>query len=281
MDGDLDTGSAPDLPGFTPEPFAHDGTTKLVYRAGAGPGVVVCHELPGITPPVLAFARRVVDAGFTVAMPWLLGEPGRPLSIGYNLREMARVCVSREIHVRAAHRSSPITDWLRALCRDLHARAGGPGVGVIGMCVTGNFGIATLLEPSVLAPVLCQPSLPLPLGRHACAALHASPDEIAHARARLADGSAGLLALRFTGDRLVPDARFDSLRRELPGAELIEIDSRPDNPHGIGRFAHSVVTNHLVDVEGHPTRAALERVLSFFAERLRGGPPHGQGSAIQ
>jgi len=264
-----DATSPPELPGFRAEPFEHEGTTKLVYRAGAGPGVVVCHELPGITPQVLAFARRVVDAGFTVALPWFVGDPGRALSVGYNLREMAKVCVSREIHVLVAHRSSPITDWLRAVCRDLHARAGGPGVGVIGMCVTGNFALATMLEPSVLAPVLCQPSLPLPLGRRASAALHASPDELACARARLADGSAGLLALRFTGDRLVPDARFDTLRRELPGAELIEIDSRPGNPHGIGRFAHSVVTNHLVDREGHPTRAALDRVLSFFAERLR------------
>jgi hypothetical protein len=30
-----------------------------------------------------------------------------------------------------------------------------------------------------------------------------------------------------------------------------------------------VVTNDLVDKEGHPTRKALDRVLSFFRERLK------------
>ena len=47
------------------------------------------------------------------------------------------------------------------------------------------------------------------------------------------------------------------------------IDSGPGNPHGIPRSAHSVVTKDLVDREGHPTRQALDRVLGFFAERLR------------
>ena len=31
---------------------------------------------------------------------------------------------------------------------------------------------------------------------------------------------------------------------------------------------HSVVTNHLIDKDGEPTRAALDRVLSFFKEQL-------------
>ena len=34
-------------------------------------------EMPGITPNVAAFAQRLVDAGFTVAMPQMFGEPGR------------------------------------------------------------------------------------------------------------------------------------------------------------------------------------------------------------
>jgi hypothetical protein len=40
-------------------------------------------------------------------------------------------------------------------------------------------------------------------------------------------------------------------------------------PHGIPQMAHSVLTNDLVDEEGHPTRLALERVLAFFEQRLR------------
>ena len=40
------------------------------------------------------------------------------------------------------------------------------------------------------------------------------------------------------------------------------------NPHGIAASAHSVLTRDLVDEAGHPTRAALDRVLGFFRERL-------------
>lgn len=257
----------PELPGFTPEPFTHEATTRTVYWGGAGPGVLVCHEIPGITPAVHRFAERVVAAGFTVAMPSLFGDPGRPLSPGYVAGQMARACIAREFHVLASDRSSPITTWLRALCRALHARAGGPGVGAIGMCLTGNFGIALMVEPAVRAPVLSQPSLPFPLGAARRAALHASPAELAAARARMAEG-AGLLALRFTADPVCQRARFDRLRAELPGVETIEIDNGPGNGHGISRFAHSVVTNDLVDAAGHPTQAALHRVLAFFREHL-------------
>ena len=58
------------------------------------------------------------------------------------------------------------------------------------------------------------------------------------------------------------------------GFEWIEIDSSKGNPHGIKRIAHSVVTNDLVDEEGHPTREALDRVLELFRERLL-EPPEG------
>ena len=66
-----------------------------------------------------------------------------------------------------------------------------------------------------------------------------------------------------------PGERFDTLRRELgDGFEAIEIDSSKGNPHGIAASAHSVVTTDLVDEAGHPTRAALERVLALFRARL-------------
>lgn len=59
------------------------------------------------------------------------------------------------------------------------------------------------------------------------------------------------------------------MRRELcDGFESIEIDDTKTNVHGLARAAHSVVTTDLVDREAHPTREALDRVLSFFRERL-------------
>jgi len=47
------------LDGFTERTFSHDGTTRPVYCAGSGPAVIVIHEMPGLTPLVADFGRRV------------------------------------------------------------------------------------------------------------------------------------------------------------------------------------------------------------------------------
>jgi len=180
-----------------------------------------------------------------------------------------RACVSREFAVLAQREASPITEWLRALCRRAHAECGGPGVGALGMCLTGNFALALMVDPSVMAPVLSQPSLPFGVSASHRAALHLSDADLALVKQRV-KGGCPVLGMRFTHDPLCPIERFDTLRRELgAGFEAIEIDSGPGNPHGIKRLAHSVVTEDLVDEAGHPTRAALERVLALFEARLR------------
>lgn len=66
-----------------------------------------------------------------------------------------------------------------------------------------------------------------------------------------------------------PGARFKKLKEELgEGFEAIEIDSGPKNTFANARFAHSVLTMHLIDQKGHPTIAARDRVLSFLHENL-------------
>lgn len=257
------------LEGFTTSSFTHGGRRYPVYRRGHGPGVVIVHEIPGLHPAVAAFGRRVADAGFTAVLPELFGTLNRDFSAGYIAGSMLRACISREFHVLARNASSPVTNWLRALCREVHAECGGPGVGALGMCLTGNFALALMVDEAVLAPVLSQPSLPFGVSRSHRAALHLSPEDLAVVKRRAGEGCR-VLGLRFTHDALCPAARFETLRRELgPGFEAIEIDSGPGNPHAIPRTAHSVLTKDLVDREGHPTRAALERTLAFFAERLR------------
>lgn len=246
----------------------HEGTTRTVFRRGAGPAVVIMSEIPGITPSVAAFAERVADAGFTVFMPDLFGTPGRPPSGLYIATSLARACVSREFRVLAAREASPITSFLRALCRAAHAELGGKGVGAIGMCLTGNFALSLMVDPILMAPVLSQPSLPLGLTSELRAGLHISDADLAVVKQRAAAG-VSVLGLRFTADPMCPPERFARLRAELgDGFEGIEIDSSPGNPHGLKRTAHSVVTADLVDEEGHPTRKALDRVLAFFKERL-------------
>jgi dienelactone hydrolase len=257
-----------ELPGFTLGRFAHGGKTRPVYRAGSGPAVVVVHEMPGITPEVAAFGRRVAEAGFTAVLPSLFGTPGRPVSGRYLFGSMVGACVSREFATLALNRTSAVTEWLRALARHEHAECGGPGVGALGMCFTGGFALAMMLDDSVIAPVLSQPSLPLPLGRKRRAAPGISEADFARVEERCATGTC-VLGLRFTADWMSPGARFGTLKKRLGDHFIaVEIDSSPGNVHGIPARAHSVVTVDLVDEPGHPTREALDTVLRFFAERL-------------
>jgi dienelactone hydrolase len=201
-------------------------------------------------------------------MPVLFGEPGKPMSMPYVLREIAPKCVAKEFAAWATDTSRPVTAWLRALAADAHERCGGPGVGAVGMCFTGGFALAMMVDDRMLAPVLSQPSLPLPLGRARKADIGISRADLERVKDRVAHGAC-VLGLRFTEDRAVPPERFESLRRELgDGFVAVEIDSSPGNPWGIKKAAHSVLTVDLVDEPGHPTRDALNQVLAFFAERL-------------
>lgn len=257
------------IPGFSQEEFTHEGVSKVVYRKGAGPGIVVITEVPGIHPGVITFAETLVESGFTVYVPELFGTTGKPVSNGYVLGTMLKLCISREFRLLAAHESSPVTDWLRALVRKIHAEHGGPGVGAIGMCLTGNFALSLAVEPALMAPVLSQPALPLPTSADRKAALAISPGEVATIQRRVEQEDYKVLGLCFSADPKVPRERFATLRQQFGrGFEAIEIDSSPGNKHGIPKAAHSVLTLDLVREAGHPTEQALQRVLGFLHERL-------------
>jgi len=243
------------------------GQTKLVFVAGRGPAVIVMSEMPGISPQVAHFARMVRDAGFTVWMPQLFGDPGRPLSTLYTASSVARACVSREFRAFAANASSPVTQWLRALAAHAHPLCGGRGVGAIGMCFTGNFALSLMLEPAMLAPVLSQPSLPM----LDAAGMHIAPDELAAVKARMEREDLTVLAYRFDGDAFCKAARFESYQRALGDRFVARV--LPDsaaNPDAPMKNPHSVVTLHLIDRAGEPTRAAVDEILGFFRMRLVG-----------
>lgn len=260
--------SVQQLEGFEKEEFRSGAISHNLYRSGSGPAVIVIAEIPGITPKVIDFARQVEERGFTVVLPHLFGTPGREVSGGYSMETLARLCVSREFSNLALGRSAPVIDWLRALARREHQRCGGPGVGVVGMCYTGGFGLAMAVDDSVLAPVLSQPSLPFPVTRSRKSDIQLSEADWATIEART---DLCVLGLRFSHDRMSPPERFDLLRRRLGDRFIaVELDSSPGNPHGHPKRAHSVLTEHLQDEAGTPTRAALDRVLDFFSERLKG-----------
>jgi len=255
------------MDGFTRSAFNDGRWTREVWTIGSGPAVIVIHEMPGLHPGVLAFARDVAAAGMTVYCPSLFGEPGKTVSAGYAIGEILKtMCVRREFTVWATDRSSPIVDWLRALARKAHADCGGKGVGAVGMCFTGGFALAMMTEPAVVAPVMSQPSLPF--GAKGKGSLGCSASEIACARLRFETEDLSLMALRFSSDKLVPDARFETLKREFGDrVETIELDDAAAAT-GVPMAPHSVLTLHLnrADPLG-PTMQTRDKVIAFFKDR--------------
>jgi dienelactone hydrolase len=223
-------------------------------------------EMPGISPEVARFARWVRDAGFTVYMPNLFGQAGRPVdTIAYALGTMAKVCIGGEFHAFRSNSSGPAAQWLRALARLAHEEAGGKGVGAIGMCFTGNFALSMMLEPAMLAPVLSQPSLPL----NNQAGMHIAPDELKAVKARMDREDLTVLAYRFQGDSFCRHARFAAYADAL-GDRFVPtvLDDRDANPNAMMKNPHCVVTQHLIDQAGQPTRKAVDDILAFFRMRL-------------
>jgi dienelactone hydrolase len=168
---------------------------------------------------------------------------------------------------RNAHR--PVTDYLRALAADLADRTTGAGVGVIGMCFTGGFALATAVEPTVNAPVMAEPSVPFPVSAGRRADPGVSPEELTRIVQRTHKDGLCLLGLRFSQDVSAPAARFETLRRSLGEAfEVIELDSSPGNPDGYSTRAHSVLTTEVRTDPPNSAAAARDRVVEFLRERL-------------
>jgi dienelactone hydrolase len=259
------------LEDFDPRAIALDGVTKVVHVAGSGPAVIVMTEMPGISPHVARFSRWVRDAGFTVYMPSLFGRDGAVPGVEEGTATFQRACMSAEFRAFAANESSPVTVWLRSLARLAHEECAGPGVGAIGMCFTGNFALAMMLEPAMLAPVLSQPSLPLddPAG------IEMAPDDLAAVRQRLERDDLTVMAYRFKGDRFCRAQRFaaysEALGDRFIARVLPDSAANHDPPPFFEKVVgspHSVVTAHLIDEAGQPTIAARDEILAFFARRL-------------
>lgn len=270
-----------DLHDFERTSFTHGGKQRTIFRQGTGPAVIVIAEIPGITPKVADFARKVVAIGCTAVMPHLFGEPGSdpvpeggkpgPKDLARMMKTIGPLCVSREFTMFATGKTSPVVDWLRALAADEHERCGGPGVGAVGMCFTGGYALAMATDQRMLAPVLSQPSMPLTLTRKQRHNIDTSPADLAIVKQRCAAEGLKVLGLRFKSDRLVSDERFEFLREQLgDGFVAVELEDDAANTEA-AMSPHSVLTEHLIDEPGQPTRAALDQVLDLFRDRLLNG----------
>ena len=144
--------------GYTREPFETAGsvtTSTAAARARRCCCSTRCRRSAGGRS---GFANHIRDNGYRVVMPILVGGiregPVGGLRGGLTLApeftvNVVKICVSREFVALLQHRSSPVTRYLLALARAEAIASGRPTVGVIGMCFSGGFALATAIDPVV------------------------------------------------------------------------------------------------------------------------------------
>ena len=264
--------------GYACEPFAAAGWRHDVYRGGSGPAVLLLHEMPSFSWRTVRLANHIRDRGYRIVMPILVGgiregpiggwRGGLALAAEFSVNAL-RICVSREFVALLQHRTSPVSDYLLALARAEAAESGRPKVGVIGMCFSGGFALATAIDPVVGVAVASQPALPFatgPLGwiPGQAADLGLSESDRLTLVGRKDDPDFCVRALRYDDDRIAPKARVERIERELrPGASLTRITG-PGHPvlsDAADGTPHAPVRKELDD--------ALAALIATLDERLK------------
>ena len=247
--------------------FAAHGMAHPVLHAGTGPPVILMHELPGFVTEFWRLARWLEAAGFSVYAPALYDPQGSTLEelhmVHGRVAGMARACITREIRLFARTGGSPISDWLRALARELSSRHDGARVGAVGLCLSGNFAWSLAVEPSVNAAVAGEPALPF----NEAGGLHLEPGEVEALKAR---ADLPVMALRFDGDPACKAERFAALEALLGERAMTRVlPDEAKNPKG-NPFPHAVLTKDLIAEDGQPTYEAAREVLGYLSARLKG-----------
>jgi dienelactone hydrolase len=248
-------GAGVQLDDFDIEPMSFRGRRRdvLVAKAGGRP-VIIMHEIFGLSAKLLDFARLLIAAGFKVYVPVLFGT-NDPNNTKW-LRAMP--CVAFEFRMLANNDPGPWADWIRDLASFAYTHgAPGKGVGVIGLCLTGNLALSAALNPHVTAPVMSEPTLPA----FRAAGLHVSPDELSAVKMRVASEGLVIRGYRFELDRLCKRARFEELANTFGlgfhGTCIPTDDKR----------LHSVFTEHLRDENGDFRHGELQTLIGYLQAR--------------
>jgi carboxymethylenebutenolidase len=110
---------------------AVEARLELPDRPGPHPGVLVIHELWGLTGDIEGICRRLAEAGYVALAPELYGPGSRPVCIARAARDLARGGGER-----GTGRAAEALGALRGL-----PEVDGERTGVIGFCMGGGYAL--------------------------------------------------------------------------------------------------------------------------------------------
>ena len=239
--------------------------------AATGPAVIVMAEIPGITPTVADFARRVARPRLhRRAAGAVRRARRRPAALWPSLAPSLRPASRRSSPRSPPSARAPVTDWLRALARDAHESCGGPGRRrgrhVLHRRVRAGHDRRRATSRPGARPSRRCPSASPRRPRSRSQLSDADLDEV-EGRVRPTGSACSACASPATWP-CPPSASSGCAASSATASSGVEIDSSKGNPWGIPGEAHSVLTEELVDEPGHPTHDALDQVLELFRSRL-------------
>ncbi|WP_137844966.1 dienelactone hydrolase family protein [Microbacterium sp. 2FI] len=197
--------------GFVPHRVATPDQAHVVHLGpNGGPGVLLLHELMGLTDETFELAEAITAAGFRVAVPHLFGPAGGDGSMPAGSAGLIGRCIAREMSLLARNQPRKGTEWLAEAASWLGTHTTSPrGVAVIGMCATGAFAMAAVLDPQVKAVVASQAAFPM---------LRPGSWAIPGGDEQLGSGDKGVMTLRFRRDCKSAKRRVERLP-DLVGGE--------------------------------------------------------------
>lgn len=220
--------------------------------------ILLLHEINGLSPGCVDLGVNLVDQGFTVLMPLLFGHPMQD-SVAWGGIES---CALGGFHCLSnggrSWEPEPVR-WTQTLVANMEKQTEIRSIGVIGMCQSGAYPLATMVEHSkVKAVIMSQPALPFGRTSQENVGLSASTMEVAK------KSRTPILGFRFQTDRICKELRFRYLK-DFFGAQFQsrEFDC-PDQKMSSSHRLHAVLTGQCTSVR----EEARGLTAQFFRDHL-------------
>jgi dienelactone hydrolase len=181
---------------------------RRVYQQGTGErAVVLLHEIDGLSDACIEFGQQLADKQFRVYLPLLFGHLGEDDIVLGTLQSCVFGGFQCDTTGPELTLGSAPVRWVRSFVSHLEIDATIEHIGVIGMCQSGAFPLATMRAGSkVRAAVLSQPALPFGDAKQQDVGLDKPTLEVAR------ESGIPMLGFRFAADTICTQARFDFLQ---------------------------------------------------------------------